>query len=67
MNALNGKLKAIGLGEEYQFGAAYFNSGDDVKTIWCDRIEGTLAGYLQGRSSAKDELKKCREAYDPQR
>lgn len=73
VNYDNGIAKTLGLGLEYQIGAAYFlkfgeyyenDESKAFKMLWDNHIKILLSEYLRGNSNADDQLEYLKEAYD---
>ena len=75
MFALNAAIlkPALGLGEAYQIGAAYFRKYFDYEEqgmdaafemLWENHLKGLLFEYLRGNQNAKSQLEELKKAYD---
>lgn len=73
VNYDSGVAKTLGLGLEYQIGAAYFlkfgeyyenDESKAFKMLWDNHIKILLSEYLRGNSNADDQLEYLKEAYD---
>ena len=67
MTALNNEIiKAEGLNENYQIGAAYFLKSKEIDfdELWTDYLMPLLQEYINGMYNEEEILNKFKEAYD---
>ena len=76
MDAINEKLKDLGLSEAYYIGAAYFKKIENYigqqgkltqqsfNDLWNYNLKGVLYEYFRGESDADKKLKELKKVYD---
>ena len=76
MDAINDKLKELGLSEAYYIGAAYFKKIENYissqgkltqqsfNDLWNYQLKGVLYEYFRGEADADKKLKELKEVYE---